>query len=195
MLCYSNHIEIAVISMDQLLTVPNLLSLSRIVLLPIFMLGFYIPQKEGLILSFIVFVLCSFTDYLDGYFARLYKQTTNLGKLLDPLADKILVSVSILYLIGFDMISQFALIPASITICRELMVTSLRETMEYKGSNFQTSYLAKCKTAMQMIAIACVFLFKIIEYKPGLFVGELLLWLSAILATISGVRYLFKYRN
>lgn len=184
-----------VLSMYQLLTIPNLLSLSRIALLPAFMLGFHISHKWGLLLSFCIFVLCSLTDYFDGYFARLYKQTTKLGKLLDPLADKILVSVSILYLIGFNMVSKYALIPASITLCRELIVTSLRKTIEYNGTNFKTSYLAKCKTALQMTSIALIFLSKIIESKNGIVFGEILLWISAWLATMSGVKYLLNYHN
>lgn len=181
--------------MSQILNIPNILTLSRIALLPGFIGGFYMHSNAGLVLSFVVFIVCCITDYLDGYLARTYKQTTEIGKLLDPLADKVLVLVAILYMVGFDMVSQCTLIPVSITVCREIMVSSLRGSVLNSGLGFTTSNLAKCKTATQMLALSIIFIAYILNYSHICYVGELLLWSSAILAIVSGLQYFKRIIN
>ena len=175
--------------MSQILNIPNILTLSRIALLPGFIGGFYMRSGAGLVLSFIVFIVCCITDYLDGYLARTYKQTTEIGKLLDPLADKVLVLVAILYMVGFDMVSQYTLIPVAITVCREVMISSLRGSALNSNMIFNTSVLAKCKTATQMIALSIIFIAYITNFYRVCYLGELLLWLSSILAIVSGIQY------
>ena len=170
---------------QKILNLPNILTLSRILILPLFILGFYLKTQLGLILSLIIFVICCITDYLDGYIAIEYNQMTEFGKILDPLADKILISVSMLAILGFNMVSKLILIPASITVCRELIITSLRAS----GNNFKTSYIAKCKTATQMISISVILLSNIISLKEGVVFGEILLWISSIIAIISCIKY------
>lgn len=181
--------------MSQILNIPNILTLSRIALLPGFIGGFYMHSNAGLVLSFVVFIICCITDYLDGYLARAYKQTTDIGKLLDPLADKILVLVAILYMVGFDMVSQHTLIPVAVTVCREIMVSSLRGSVMNSGSLFNTSILAKCKTATQMFGLAIIFISYIFDFYPVCYLGEALLWLSAILAIVSGIQYIRQIVN
>lgn len=176
---------------QKIFNIPNILTLSRILILPFFILGFYLKTKLGLLLSLVIFILCCITDYLDGYIAREYNQTTALGKILDPLADKILVSVSILAILGFNMASTLILIPASITICRELIITSLRAS----GNNFKTSYIAKCKTATQMVAISIILLSNIISINEGIVLGEILLWISSIIAIVSCIQYFKNFFN
>ena len=178
---------------NRIFNIPNILTLSRILLLPVFILGFYLETKLGLFLSLFIFILCCITDYLDGYIARAYNQTTELGKILDPMADKILVFVSILCILEFDMVSKWALIPASINICRDLIITSLRNTVSTSGGNFKTSYIAKCKTATQMISISVILLFNIISINECVIFGEVLLWISSIIAIISGVKYFISF--
>ena len=180
---------------NRIFNIPNILTLSRILLLPIFILGFYLKTKVGLLVSLFVFILCCITDYLDGYVARAYNQTTELGKILDPMADKILVFVSILCILEFDMVSKWALIPSSINVCRDLIITSLRNTISTSGKNFKTSYIAKCKTATQMISISLILLFNIVSIKEGVIFGEILLWISAIIAVISGIKYFTNFVN
>lgn len=175
--------------MSNVLNIPNILTLSRIVLLPGFIGGFYMRSNAGFVLSFVVFVICCITDYLDGYLARAYKQTTEIGKWLDPLADKVLVLVAVLYMIGFNMISQYSLIPVAITVCREVIISSLRGRILTCNSDFKTSLLAKCKTAFQMTALAVIFIAHILDFQILRYVGEVLLWCSALLAILSGIQY------
>ena len=179
----------------KIFNIPNVLTLSRILLLPIFILGFYLQTKLGLFLSLSIFILCCITDYLDGYVARAYNQTTELGKILDPMADKILVFVSILCILEFDMVSKLALIPSSINICRDLIITSLRNTVSTSGKSFKTSYIAKCKTATQMISISVIILSNIVSINEGIIFGEILLWISSIIAIISGIKYFKTFIN
>ena len=180
---------------NKVLNIPNILTFSRILMLPIFIFGFYLKTKLGLLLSLFIFLLCCITDYLDGYIARTYNQTTELGKILDPMADKILVFISILCILGFNMVSKWALIPSSITICRDLIITSLRNTVSTSGGNFKTSYIAKCKTATQMISISIILFFNIIPVSKGVVLGEILLWISSIIAITSGIKYLTAFVN
>lgn len=179
--------------MKQVLNIPNILTLSRIALLPGFIGGFYFRSNSGLIVSFVVFIICCITDYLDGYLARAFKQTTEIGKMLDPLADKILVLISVLYMAGFNMISQATLIPLAITIGREVVITSLRGASLSEKSKFETSYLSKCKTVLQMSSIAVIFVSFIFDISLLQCAGETLLWLSALLAIISGTQYFKKF--
>ena len=178
---------------NKIINLPNVLTISRILLLPVFILGFYLKTKLGLLLSLSIFILCCITDYLDGYIARTYNQTTELGKILDPMADKILVFISILCILCFNMVSKWALIPSAINICRDLIITSLRNIISTSGGTFKTSYLAKCKTAAQMISIVVILLFNIISLNKGIIFGELLLWISAIIAIVSGIKYCSKF--
>ena len=181
--------------LNRIFNIPNILTLSRILLLPVFIVGFYIKTKLGLLLSLFIFTICGITDYLDGYIARTYNQTTELGKILDPMADKILVFTSILCILGFDMVSKWALIPSAINICRDLIITSLRNTVSTSGKSFKTLYIAKCKTAAQMLSISVILLFNIISLKEGIILGEILLWISSVIAIISGIKYFINFLN
>ena len=179
--------------MNRVLNIPNILTLSRIALLPGFIGGFYMQSDAGLVLSLVIFVVCCITDYLDGRLARAYKQTTEIGKWLDPLADKVLVLVATLYMTGFDMISRCTLIPVAITVCREVVITSLRESTLTESGDFKTSLLAKCKTTVQMLALAVILVAFIVDFYPARCAGETLLWCSAILAVISAIQYFKKF--
>ena len=171
------------------LTIPNILTLSRMLLLPLFMVGFFFQDKTGLTTSFVVFIVCVITDYLDGYYARAYKQTTKLGQMLDPLADKIVVSIAILFIVGFRLVSIYSIIPSAIILCREFAISGMRDASSVSGKNFKTLFIAKCKTATQMIAILTAIFANIIQSKMVLFISELLLWISSIIAIISGFIY------
>ena len=177
----------------KIFNIPNILTISRILLLPFFIFGFYLGTKLGLLLSLFVFILCCATDYLDGYIARAYNQTTELGKILDPMADKILMFTSILCILTFDIVSKLSLIPASIMICRDLLITSLRNIVFTNGKNFKTLYIAKCKTAAQMVSISIIIFFNIISIKEGIFFGEILFWISAIISMISCINYFYYF--
>lgn len=175
--------------LDKFLTVPNILTISRMLLLPFFALGFFINSKMGLIISLIVFIFCCITDYLDGYYARTYKQTTKLGQMLDPLADKIVVAIAILFIVGFHIVSKRAIIPAAIILCREIVISGIRDATEFSGHSFRTLFISKCKTATQMLAISTAIFASIVESPVVSLSGETLLWLSSLIAIVSGLIY------
>ena len=174
---------------NKLLTLPNILTISRMFLLPLFALGFFLNSKIGLIISLTVFIFCCITDYLDGYYARMYKQTTKLGQMLDPLADKIVVAIAILFIAGFHIISRLAIIPAAIILCREIVISGVRDATEFSGNSFRTLFLSKCKTATQMLAISTLMFATIIKSHIASVAGETILWLSSLIAIVSGVIY------
>jgi cardiolipin synthase len=180
---------------SKLSTIPNILTLSRIFLLPFFALGFFFEHKLGLLVSSVVFTFCCLTDYLDGYYARNYSQTTKIGQILDPLADKILISISLLFISGFGLIDSISIIPASIILCREIIISGLREGLV----NFKTSKLSKWKTAIQMLAITLVLFASFAEDENLKICGEIMLWGSSGMAIASGLgyyrRYIFQLRN
>lgn len=143
--------------------VPNIITLSRIVLIPVFIVVFYLPLNWGSnILSAIIFALAALTDWLDGYLARRLAQTSAFGAFLDPVADKLLVAVALVLIVGHRHIPALAL-PAAIIIGREIMISALREWMAEVGkrASVAVSVVGKVKTAAQMAAILCL-----LAYKP-----------------------------
>ena len=107
--------------------IPNILTIGRIIIVPVFVITFFLPGFFGDLIPFFLFVLASFTDYLDGLLARIFKEESKLGELLDPIADKILVSAALVLLIMNGTIKSFEVIAALIIITREIMVSGLRE--------------------------------------------------------------------
>lgn len=137
---------------------PNILTLARIILIPIIIISFYVPWKiTNLIVAFL-FMLASITDFFDGYLARLYKVQSNFGKCFDPIADKLLVAVSLIMLVNFSSRNIFIMIPAIIIICREILVSGLREFLATLNVGIPVTKLAKWKTTFQMIAITALLL-------------------------------------
>lgn len=172
-------------------TVPNLLTFIRIGLIPIIVGLFYFDRPLSNWLAASIFILACITDYLDGYFARTLKQTTRFGMFLDPIADKLLVAATLLMLVGFVRIQGFTLIPAVIILCREILVSGLREFLAEVHVSVPVTQLAKWKTAIQMIALSLL----IIENIPGVpipidTVGTIGLWVAAFLTLITGFDYL-----
>ena len=138
--------------------IPNVLTLLRIILIPILVLSFYFFGKiTNLIVAFL-FMLASVTDYFDGYLARYYKVQSNFGTCFDPIADKLLVSVALIMLVNFSRQNVFVLIPAMIIICREILVSGLREFLTTIKVSVPVTRLSKWKTAIQMVAITTLLL-------------------------------------
>jgi cardiolipin synthase len=165
--------------------------MSRVFLLPFFALGFFLEQKLGILVSSVVFTFCCITDYLDGYYARTFSQTTKIGQILDPLADKILISISLLFIAGFGLIDSISIIPASIILCREIIISGIREGTD----SFSTSKLSKWKTAIQMIAITIILASNFAESHKLKIFGEMMLWGSSGMAIASGLGYYKKYAS
>jgi CDP-diacylglycerol--glycerol-3-phosphate 3-phosphatidyltransferase len=138
----------------MLLNLPNTLTLFRIALIPIMVALFYLPYEWTPMACAVVFAAASFTDLFDGYLARSRGQTTELGAFLDPVADKLMVGVALALLIQMHT-TAWLTIPALTIICRELLVSALREWMGTYGTqgNVSVAFIGKVKTALQMIAI------------------------------------------
>ena len=107
--------------------IPNILTIGRIIIVPIFVLSFFIPGMIGDLVPFFLFIIASFTDFLDGLLARLYKEESKLGELLDPIADKILVSSALVLLVMNGIIKNYEVIAAIIILTREILISGLRE--------------------------------------------------------------------
>lgn len=178
--------------------IPNLLTYGRILAVPLIVVCFYL---EGRLessdfarwLALFLFALASVTDYLDGYLARIWKQTSNIGRMLDPIADKLLVSTCLMLLAAdpVETIHGWSLWAAIVILCREILVSGLREYLAELKVSLPVTRLAKWKTAIQMVAIAFLLAGpagdKIFPYTTQ--VGITLLWVSAIVTLYTGYDY------
>ena len=175
--------------------IPNILTIGRILVAPILIVVFYFPGELSDWLACIIFVIAAFTDYLDGFFARLYKLQSKFGELLDPIADKVLVSTALALLIMSQTIKGPHVVAAIIIITREILISGLREFLAKAQIYIPVTNLSKGKTVIQMIAISILlagstgdqFLF-----NYGIQLGTYLLWMSAILTLWTGYAYLRK---
>ena len=178
--------------------IPNILTIGRIIIVPIFVISFFMPGIVGDLVPFFLFVLASFTDYLDGLLARLYKEESKLGELLDPIADKILVSAALILLVMNGIIKNYEVIAAIIILTREILISGLREFLARREVSMPVSNLAKFKTFIQMFSIALLLTGdtgnKIINFQDynAETIGIILLWLAAILTLYTGYDYLVK---
>ncbi len=133
--------------------IPNFLTTFRLAIIPILVLSFYVQGMIANVMAAILFAIAAITDYFDGYFARSMQAQSNFGKCLDPIADKLLVIVAIVMLINSNYGNLWILIPGLIIICREVLVSGLREFLAEFHVNIPVSRLAKWKTGVQMVAI------------------------------------------
>jgi CDP-diacylglycerol---glycerol-3-phosphate 3-phosphatidyltransferase len=171
---------------------PNLLTLFRIFLIPFFILTFYLPFPGRHITAAAIFSVACFTDWLDGYLARALKQMSPLGAFLDPVADKLIVAVALVLLVGEDGL-RFLTLPAAIIICREIVVSALREWMAELGkrSSVAVSMMGKLKTTLQMLALIILLMYQPVISPQWLgILGYILLYIAAGLTLWSMVIYL-----
>ena len=180
------------------LKIPNILTIGRIIIVPIFVLAFFIPGFFGDLIPFFLFALASFTDYLDGLLARMFKEESKLGELLDPIADKILVAAALILLVMNGTIKNYEVIAAIIILTREILISGLREFLAKGQITMQVTSLSKLKTFIQMISIAILLtgesgnkLINFQDYNDQT-IGIILLWLSAFLTLYTGYDYLMK---
>jgi CDP-diacylglycerol--glycerol-3-phosphate 3-phosphatidyltransferase/cardiolipin synthase len=178
--------------------IPNILTIGRIIIVPFFVVSFFLPGFYGEIIPFLLFILASFTDFLDGLLARLYKEESKLGELLDPIADKIIVSAALILLVMNKTIQNYEVIAAIIILTREILISGLREFLSDVQIKIPVSSLAKGKTFIQMFSIAILLTGetgnKIINFEDynAQTVGIILLWLSAFLTLYTGYDYVRK---
>jgi CDP-diacylglycerol--glycerol-3-phosphate 3-phosphatidyltransferase/cardiolipin synthase len=178
--------------------IPNILTIGRIIIVPIFVLSFFIPGIVGDLVPFFLFILASFTDFLDGLLARLYKEESKLGELLDPIADKILVAAALVLLVMNGIIKNYEVIAAIIILTREILISGLREFLAKSAVSMPVSNLAKFKTFIQMFSIAILLTGetgnKLINFQDynAQTIGIIFLWLSAFLTLYTAYDYLVK---
>lgn len=164
------------------MNLPNKLTLARIIMVPIVMALMITGHN---IAALIVFALASITDFLDGYLARKYNLVSSFGKIMDPLADKLLVFGALITFIQIDVVSVWAPV---IIIAREFFVTSMRVVAVSKGKVIAASWWGKIKTNVQLFALIFAFLL----YKDYAAVAGALIWIAAIFTVASWVAYIFE---
>ena len=178
--------------------IPNILTIGRIIIVPFFVLAFYLPGFYGDLTECVLFVIASFTDFLDGMLARMMGEESKLGELLDPIADKIIVATALILLVMSGTIRHYEVIAAIIILTREILISGLREFLARGQIKLPVTNLAKLKTFLQMVAIALLLTGetgnKILNFQNynAQTIGIILLWLSAFLTLYTGYEYLRK---
>ncbi|WP_050525936.1 CDP-diacylglycerol--glycerol-3-phosphate 3-phosphatidyltransferase [Pseudorhodobacter aquimaris] len=195
-------------------TLPNILTVLRLLAAPgvaVMFLYFHRPWADWFALA--LFISAAITDFFDGYLARLWKQESKFGAMLDPIADKAMVVIAIMVITGYSGMNPWLILPASIILFREVFVSGLREFLGAKSGLLQVTKLAKWKTTAQMVAIAVLFLGTGLSFiedglPPRAGEGELqdvlswaavathsgmaLIWIAAVLTAITGLDYFRK---
>lgn len=189
-----------------MIALPNALTILRIVLVPAFALAFVIPGEAARLTAFFIFVVAGISDWLDGFAARKLKAGSDFGRMLDPIADKVLVAVALMMLVAENtftrvnpdtgMLSLLKLAPALIILSREILVSGLREYLAGIQVSVPVTAIAKFKTGVQMVAIGAMILTPIADtYVPGMpsltyaALAYILLYVAAGLTVYTGVVY------
>ena len=189
--------------------IPNTITVLRILLVPVFAVAFVLPGDGWRLIAFAVFTIAGLSDFLDGLLARALNQPSDFGRMLDPIADKILVGVALMMLVAEGSVSQFRefnqlpgllsllkLVPALIILAREILISGLREFLAGVRVSVPVSSIAKFKTAVQMVAIGAMILTPLADrFLPGIpavtynTIAYGLLWIAAGLTVITGYAY------
>ncbi|MBI5197472.1 MAG: CDP-diacylglycerol--glycerol-3-phosphate 3-phosphatidyltransferase [Nitrospirae bacterium] len=176
------------------MNLPNLITLLRILLIPIFILIFSDPSPDRAYWAAAIFLFASLTDWADGYIARKWSQVTLMGKLLDPIADKLLILSALILLVDFERVASWI---AIVIIGRELAVTGLRAIAASLGHVIHVEEMGKYKTTVQVIAIVLLILpdpMVILNYEmPSHQMGTYTLWVAVFLAMASAVQYFYRF--
>ena len=178
----------------MLTQLPNMLTLSRIVAIPVVVcLMLFVEGPLGNWLAFSVYTYAAITDFFDGYLARAWEQQSSLGRFMDPIADKLLIAALLLTLVGVDRFGGVHVLPAAVILCREILVSGLREFLAGAQVRMPVSVLAKWKTTVQILALG----FLIVgpagpDFGPltTTEVGLYGLWIAGLLTLITGLDYL-----
>lgn len=151
------------------MTFPNFLTIVRLIAAPLVAVMFlYFTRPYADWFALVLFVLAAVTDWFDGYLARAWKQETKLGAMLDPIADKAMVVIALMVIIGFSSYSPWLVLPATVILFREVFVSGLREFLGETAGTLKVTQLAKWKTTCQMVAIAVLFSHGVFEHYLGM---------------------------
>jgi CDP-diacylglycerol--glycerol-3-phosphate 3-phosphatidyltransferase len=177
---------------QESLNLPNFITLTRILLIPVFVVLFATPTPDRSLIAAIVFIVAAVTDMLDGYLARRNGQVTTVGKLLDPIADKLLVLSALILLLNIDRVSALV---AILIIAREVAVTGIRAIAAGEGMVIAAETTGKYKMALQVVAIAMLILDG--TFLSGLgnlhLAGTVTLYLSLVFGYVSGAQYVWSF--
>ncbi len=175
---------------------PNLLTLSRIAAIPLLVALIAVRRPATDLAACVVFAIAGITDYLDGRIARDRRQTSDFGRMLDPIADKLLVGAALMMLVGVGRVSFWGLFPAIVIMLREILVSGLREYLAGVRVGLPVTRLAKWKTGVQMAALGTLIAGNTtavvigLPWLPASAIGEALLWAAALLTLLTGWDYL-----
>jgi len=167
---------------------PNILTISRVLLIPVIVLLFFFSGKAAIFTCGVLFIVAAVTDYFDGYLARSYKSFSSFGRFLDPIADKLLVAAVLLMLAFSQALPLLGIIPALVILCREIIVSGLREYLAELQVGMPVTRLAKWKTGVQMTAIPTLIFGQMCPFLAH--AGAALLWIAAGLTVMTGWDYL-----
>jgi len=169
------------------INLPNVLTVLRILAVPVLVVALLDQSSHGDALAAIVFALAAITDGLDGYIARRRRQITNFGKLMDPIADKLLIIAALISLVSLGRLAAWV---AMVIIAREFAVTALRAVAAERGAIIAASWLGKAKTALQILAV-----FALIIWHPAPLAVDVLVYLMVAVTVASGLDYLLGVRR
>ena len=179
--------------MAKIYTIPNIITFIRIFLIPIILYLMFSENPNIVLLAGGLFIISSISDYFDGYLARTLNQSSRLGTLLDPIADKLLVASVIVVLVDTRVIANIHVIPAIVILLREIAISGLREFLAKLNTDMPVSKLAKYKTTFQMVSLSTLIIglgFELNDFIWNL--GLVTLWLAAIITLLSGYNYVVK---
>ncbi|MDG7057016.1 MAG: CDP-diacylglycerol--glycerol-3-phosphate 3-phosphatidyltransferase [Wolbachia endosymbiont of Penenirmus auritus] len=165
---------------------PNLLTISRALAVPAIILSFYIESKYANLITISIFIFACITDFFDGYLARAWKVQSKFGRLFDPIADKLIVVSTIMMLVYKHKVNDYTIIPSVVIVCREILVSGLREFLIATNVSLPVSKAGKIKTFLQMLAVVALIMD---DYEITQYIGAICLWVAAIITMWSGYSY------
>ena len=179
--------------MAKIYTIPNIITFIRIFLIPVILYLLFSENPNIVLIAGLLFIVSSVSDYFDGYLARTLNQSSKLGTLLDPIADKLLIASVIVVLVDTGVISNIHVVPAIIILLREIAISGLREFLEKLNTDMPVSKLAKYKTTFQMVSLSILIISLGFELNDLLWnIGLITLWVAAIITLLSGYNYMVK---
>jgi CDP-diacylglycerol--glycerol-3-phosphate 3-phosphatidyltransferase len=173
------------------MTTANIITIMRIVLVPFFLVILLTEMQNKEIIAFAIFIIAAVTDALDGYVARKYNEVSDLGKFLDPLADKLLVTAALIALVYLQEVETWV---AAIIILRELFISAFRFYFLIQSASFSASIPAKIKTTFQIVALAILIIYRKMPFAHYLgMLGTAVLYIAVFLTVYSGAEYIIRF--